>query len=116
MRAGSATVPGRRCTKLSPIESLLQYRFATPKPLKARPGPGGCRIARLCKPLPLALHCAGSVLAVKGPLRRFAPWTASGRSEDCAVYEGKGGLWVCVVVGFSGRVRAERNLSAIPDA
>ena len=52
MRAGSATLPGRRCTKLSPIESLLQYRFATPKPLKARPGPGGCRIAPLCKPRP----------------------------------------------------------------
>ena len=48
MRAGSATIPGRRCTKLSPIESLLQYRFATPKPLKARPSPGGCRIACLC--------------------------------------------------------------------
>ena len=33
----------RRCTKLSPIESLLQYRFATLKPLKARADPGGCR-------------------------------------------------------------------------
>ena len=69
MRAGSATPPGRRCTKLSSIESPLQYRFATPKPLKARPGPGGCRIARLCNPLSLALHCVGSVLAVKGTLR-----------------------------------------------
>ena len=29
--------------------------------------------------LPLALHHVGSVLAVKGPLRRFAPWTAAGR-------------------------------------
>ena len=45
-------VPGRdrqrRCTKLSPIESLLQYRFATPNPLKARPGPEGCRTAPDC--------------------------------------------------------------------
>ena len=32
-----------------------------------------------------------SVLAVKGSLRRFAPWTAPGRSERRAAYEGKGG-------------------------
>ena len=42
-------------------------------------------------PFPLALHCVGSVLAVKGSLRRFAPWTAPGRSERRAVHEGKGG-------------------------
>ena len=42
-------------------------------------------------PFPLALHRAGSVLAVKGSLRRFAPWTAAGRSERRAAYEGKGG-------------------------
>ena len=35
----SAWMPTRgRCyKKLSPIEFLLQYRFATPKPLKTRP-------------------------------------------------------------------------------
>ena len=33
-------------------------------------------------PFPLALHRGGSVLAVKGSLRRFAPWTAPGRSPD----------------------------------
>ena len=43
-------------------------------------------------PFPLALHCVGSVLAVKGSLRRFAPWTAPGRSEGMAAYEGKGGV------------------------
>ena len=43
-------------------------------------------------PFPLALHCVGSVLAVKGSLRRFAPWTAPGRSERRAVHEGKGGV------------------------
>ena len=43
-------------------------------------------------PFPLALHCVGSVLAVKGSLRRFAPWTAPGRSERRAAYEGKGGV------------------------
>ena len=42
-------------------------------------------------PFFLALHRVGSVLAVKGSLRRFAPWTAAGRSEGMAVYEGKGG-------------------------
>ena len=30
--------------------------------------------------------------AVKGSLRRFASWTAAGRSEGMAVYEGKGGV------------------------
>ena len=42
-------------------------------------------------PFPLALYCVESVLAVKGSLRRFAPWTAPGRSERRAAYEGKGG-------------------------
>ena len=42
-------------------------------------------------PFPLALDDSRSVLAVKGSLRRFAPWTAPGRSEEMAVYEGKGG-------------------------
>ena len=46
-------------------------------------------------PFPLALHLSRSVLAVKGSLRRFAPWTAPGRSERRAAYEGKGG--VCAV-------------------
>ena len=55
-------------------------------------------------PFPLALHRVGSVLAVKGSLRRFAPWTAPGRSEGMTVYEGKGGC------GPKG------NLSVIPDA
>ena len=35
------------CTKLSPIESLLQYRFAISKPLKSRPRLEGCKIAPL---------------------------------------------------------------------
>ena len=42
-------------------------------------------------PFPLALHRVGSVLAVKGSLRRFAPWTAPGRSERRAAHEGKKG-------------------------
>ena len=43
-------------------------------------------------PFPLALDDSGSVLAVKGSLRRFAPWTAPVRSEGMTVYEGKGGV------------------------
>ena len=50
-------------------------------------------------PFPLALDDPGSVLAVKGSLRRFAPWTAPGRSEGMTVYEGKG--WVRAV--WTGR-------------
>ena len=45
-------------------------------------------------PFSLALHRSRSVLAVKGSLRRFAPWTAPGRSEGRAVHEGKGGVQI----------------------
>ena len=41
--------------------------------------------------LSLATDDCRSVLAVKGSLRRFAPWIAPGRSEGMTVYEGKGG-------------------------
>ena len=50
-------------------------------------------------PFPLVPHGGGSVLAVKGSLRRFAPWTAPGRSEGMTVYEGKGGGWAWLL-GF----------------
>ena len=50
-----------------------------------------CGKAQKQAPFPLALHRVESVLAVKGSLRRFAPWTAPGRSEKRAAYEGKGG-------------------------
>ena len=43
---------------------------------------------------PLALYRVESVLAVKGSLRRFAPWTAPGRSEKRAAYEGQGGMQI----------------------
>ena len=38
------------------FDSLAQYCFAMPKPLKARPGPRCCRIAPLCK----QLFCSGA--------------------------------------------------------
>ena len=42
-------------------------------------------------PLFLSAGLYGPVLAVKGSLRRFAPWTAPGRSERRAAYEEKKG-------------------------
>ena len=44
--------------------------------------------------LSLTANRSRSVLAVKGTLRRFAPWTAPGRSEGMTVYEGKGGMQI----------------------
>ena len=38
-----------RCRNQSLFRSRLQHRFATPEPLKARPGPGCCKTAPLCK-------------------------------------------------------------------
>ena len=43
-------------------------------------------------PLSLATDDCRSVLAVKGPLRRFAPWTAAGRSEETRCSRGKRGV------------------------
>ena len=48
--------------KVSPIKSLLQYRFATSNPLKARPGLAGCRIAPLRNLFPLGIPFSGLVL------------------------------------------------------
>ena len=45
------------CTNLSPIESILQYRFATPKPLKARPGPEGMQNRSFAQPFLVACGC-----------------------------------------------------------
>ena len=52
----------------------------------------GVLTERVRYPFSLALDDSRSVLAVKGSLRRFAPWTAAGRSEGMAVYEGKRGV------------------------
>ena len=46
-------------------------------------------VEHFSSPFPLVANDFRSVLAVKGPLRRFVPWTAAGRSEEMAVYEGK---------------------------
>ena len=46
---GNAGVTDQHCIKVSLIILVLQYRFATPKPLKTRPGPDRCKTVRLCK-------------------------------------------------------------------
>ena len=40
----------------------MQYRFATPKPLKARPGPRGCKTAPLCNRVLVDSHRCSSPL------------------------------------------------------
>ena len=47
---GNAGVTDQHCIKVSLITLILQYRFATPKPLKTRPGPEGCRTIPFCNP------------------------------------------------------------------
>ena len=56
-------------------------------------------------PFPIALDDPGSVLAVKGSLRRFAPWTAPGRSERRPLFTREKG-------GGSGRGARGRVASA----
>ena len=59
-------------------------------------------------PLSLATDDSRSVLAVKGSLRRFAPWTAAGRSGETRCSRGERG---------GGRVDGQKgNLSVIPAA
>ena len=60
-------------------------------------------------PLPLASHDSKSVLAVKGQLCRFAPWTAAGRSEGDGCLRGKGGGWAWLSGCFGPCGRAERE-------
>ena len=52
-------------------------------------------------PFPLALNDSRSALAVKGPLRRFVPWTAPGWSRGHTVYKEKRGFlyWLLVQWG-----------------
>ena len=56
-------------------------------------------------PLFLATDDSRSVLAVKGPLRRFAPWTAAGRSGETWLFTRERG-WMGLVVGFFRAVLA----------
>ena len=124
---GNAGVTDQHCIMVLQNQCVLQYRFATLKPLKTRPGPDRCKNVPLCnRPV------VDSMPAV--PL--FPPlWMIPDRSspsrvrfaasrlgllradlERGAVYEGKGvdgpGCRVA-----SGRVNGpEGNLSAIPTA
>ena len=69
----------------------LSLREGSEQPPRSGAESPASPIPSTAPPFPLALDDSGSVLAVKGSLRRFAPWTAPGRSERRAAYEGKGG-------------------------
>ena len=45
---GNAGVTDQHCIKVSLITLVLQYRFATPKPLKTRSAPDHCKTVPLC--------------------------------------------------------------------
>ena len=72
---------------------------------------------------PIVPHDPGSVLAVKGSLRRFAPWTAPVRSERRRCFtRGKGGCgsasdFVSHLIAFDkGSAQNRANLYAKPFA
>ena len=69
MDVGNGGVPDQHCIKVSPIEFILQYCFAMPKPLKNRPGTRRCETAPLCKS-----YLRGIFL--------LWPWNQKNRSEQ----------------------------------
>ena len=113
---GNAGVTDQHCIMVLQNQCVLQYHFATSKPLKTRPAPDRCTTDRLCKPsstatpFPLVAYDSRSVLAVKGPLRRV-PRPGSLRADPKkAVYEGKGGLGFRAVSGPKGTFRPYQRL------
>ena len=90
----------RKTSGLAYREKPPGFYRVKPAPKIGLPGTSNSRQSRhlsqapplgLQPPLSLSAGLYGPVLAVKGSLRRFAPWTAPGRSERRAAYEGKGG-------------------------
>ena len=47
---GNAGVTDQHCIMVLQNQCVLQYRFATPKPLKTRPAPDRCVTVPLCTP------------------------------------------------------------------
>ena len=99
-KSGGSCGPKKRCAVAHPFSALMTGRYRPHLSLREgleQPPRSGAEKPRFSNPFysrapfPLALDDPGSVLAVKGSLRRFAPWTAPGRSERRAVHEGKGG-------------------------
>ena len=71
-----------RCINLSPNGSILQYRFATSNPLKARPSPGCCRTAPLCNPVRVEIPpLQFPPFPHKQPVPRLGPQPSRARSE-----------------------------------
>ena len=122
-KRGGACGPKKRCAVAHPFSALMTGRSRPHLSLREgleQPPRSGAEKPRFSNPFysrapfPLALDDPGSVLAVKGSLRRFAPWTAPGRSERRAAYEGKGGggLWGAERGVFPNSRRPERVASA----
>ena len=102
-KQGGHAVPKRGAlwhTLFGPHDGSLSSSFIPAGRLRTAPRSGAENTEtepmkwRELVPFPSPLDDPRSVLAVKGPLRRFAPWTAPGRSEGMAVYEGKGGMQI----------------------
>ena len=74
-----------------------------------RPPGGLLKSSGAGAPFPLSLDDFRSVLAVKGSLRRFAPWTAPGRSEGKRCLQGERGVVGLRVCGFRAVERAGRE-------
>ena len=106
----------RKTSGLAYREKPPGFYRVKPAPKIGLPGTSNSRQSRhlsqapplgLQPPLSLSAGLYGPVLAVKGSLRRFAPWTAPGRSERRAAYEGKGGVGPSDA-GSANPIRARR--------
>ena len=82
---GENYAPGHARPKYSMIRKLVLYSFVLLS-FYVSGSPGFVFL----NPLSLATDDCRSVLAVKGSLRRFAPWTAAGRSGRRGCLRGKG--------------------------
>ena len=74
---GAACITAQYCIKVSPIESLLQYRFATSKPLQTRQVSNRCVIASLCNRSSLFVWLSSSGFPGGFIHRLVAPTTCS---------------------------------------
>ena len=80
-RRQSGRVEDSPCGNPSPINPIVQYRGATPNPLKARPGPGCCKTTPLCN----------RVLVDSLPPVAVPPFTVSPQARPGAVQGAKRG-------------------------
>ena len=94
---GNAGETDQHCIRVLQNQCVLQYRFATPKPLKTRPGPDRCKTVPFCNPFSprlqgsqIGLRRQGSASPLRaldssGPIRRGTLFTRE-----------KGGGWAAL--------------------